>query len=315
MKNVLNFDSKLKKFISDTRYNRISEIICCITDCFKKNGDYIEYVDSTTISYIPKSKFDLFKSNPDRKKYAVSIKVGRFITRFMRPEILKEYTTPNDVESFVNEFKSYFECDETNLKIVTGSDVLKYYREENYLCSGIDGTLWKSCMRQHDRNKFLKLYEVNPIQMLIFLTPDDKIRSRALLWEAYDKNGNSYHIMDRIYSIYDHDVNFFKSWAKKNGYYYKYEQTAYNENTFCSPNGDIVTLELKIVLVVKDFKYYPYLDTFKFFDLDSGILYNTPNNRYQYTLVQSDGSLEKDDSDESDDYEDIEDDNNIEIDW
>lgn len=309
----LRFDPKLEKFISDIRFNnRIADLICCLPDCLKKNGDFIEFVDSTTVSYIPKSKLEAFNSSLDRKKYGVSIKIGRFITRFMKPEILKEYTSPSDIESFVNEFKSYFECDEKNLRIVTGSDILKYYREDSYFCSGNGGTLWKSCMRQIDRNKFLKLYEVNPVKMLIFLTDDGRLRSRALLWKAYDNQGNIYDIMDRIYTIYDHDVNFFKTWAQKNGYYSKYEQTAYNESVFNTPDGTPIQLELMVKLPVIDLKYYPYLDTFKFFDSRSGILYNSPNKKHQYVLVQSDGSLEKEEED-CENYSD--DDEPIEIDW
>lgn len=304
MRNSLNFDFRLKKFLSDTRFSsRISDIICCISDCFKKNGDYIEFVDSTTISYIPKSKIDVFNKNPDRNKYEVKIKVGRFISRFMRPEVLKEYTHPSDIEQFVNEYKSYFDCDESKLKIVSGSDILKYYHEENYLCSGNGGTLWKSCMRQSNRNKFMKLYESNDVQMLVFLTDNDKVRARALLWKAIDDNGNIYNIMDRIYIIYDHDTNFFINWAQRNGFYTKWEQTAYNESTFRDSNGNPIILELKIVLSKKDFTYYPYLDTFKFFDINNGILYNKLSNKSQYVLVQSDGSIEKEEGDDETDDE------------
>jgi hypothetical protein len=66
--------------------------------------------------------------------------------------------------------------------------------------------------------------------MLIFLTDDGKLRSRALLWdEVIDNHGVKYKFMDRIYSIYDHDVYLFKSWAKENGYITKLEQDCYCE--------------------------------------------------------------------------------------
>lgn len=293
MINSINFDLKLEKFFFDIRCNnRIANIICSL-DSLKRNGDFVEFVDSTSVSYIPKSKLESFNLNPDREKYQVNIKIGRFISRFIQPEIFKQYATPADLENFVNEYKSYFGCVDENLKIVSGSDISKYYLEDNYFCYGSGGTLWRSCMRQSSRNKFLKLYEDSQARMLILITDDGLIRSRALLWKAYDKDDNIYNIMDRIYTTYDHDVNFFKNWAQKNGYYSKYEQTAFNESLFVSPTGSPIDLELMIKLPVKNFKYYPYLDTFKFFDSINGILYNKHNRKTQYTLIQCDGSLEK----------------------
>jgi hypothetical protein len=75
------------------------------------------------------------------------------------PFVIKEY----DVENFVNSYKSYFNYDPSKLKIIEGEEIKKYYLESNYFkpdgCQY--GTLWNSCMRQSDRNKFMNLYTVN----------------------------------------------------------------------------------------------------------------------------------------------------------
>ena len=134
---------------------------------------------------------------------------------------------------------------------------------------------------------------ISLVKMLIFLTDDGKLRARALLWEnVVDKYGNSYKVMDRIYSIYDHDMFLFKGWAKENGYITKLEQSAKSEVLF-DVNGQPTTLELRIKLNNWEMNDYPYLDTFKYFDLYGGWLSNTVNFRYQYKLVQCDGCVER----------------------
>jgi hypothetical protein len=43
-----------------------------------------------------------------------------------------------------------------------------------------------------------------------------------------------------------------------------------------------------------DFLYYPYLDTFKFFNKNKNRFSNSDRFNWDYKLVQSDGSLERD---------------------
>jgi hypothetical protein len=236
---------------------------------------------------------DYFKE----KKNRVSIKIGRFVRKFLSEQSFRDFGISNkDIESFVNLYKSYFTPDKNNLIIVEGEDIKKWYSEENYAttCGLKTGTLWNSCMRQADRNKFMELYSINSdtCKMLIFQTEDGKLRSRALLWkDVIDVNGVKYKIMDRIYSIYDHDIYLFKSWAKENGYITKLEQSAKTE-LFFDINGTSQDLKLKIKLNNFNLKYYPYLDTFKFFDPINGELFNYPTIRTYHKLTQSNGMLD-----------------------
>ena len=79
-------------------------------------------------------------------------------------------------------------------------------------------------MRQRDRNKFMNLYVLNNLKMLVLFSDCGKVRSRALLWDNIKEFGsdNTYKFMDRIYSVYDHDVDIFKKWAKENVYLSKW---------------------------------------------------------------------------------------------
>ncbi len=257
-----------------------------------------EEIDS--ITYIPKGKYDdkseiyaLF----EQQKGRVKIKIGRFIRKFISQQTISELgISDKDIEEFVNIFKSYFTPSKNNLTVVEGSDIPKWYLEDNYSKTlGMrTGSLWNSCMRQVERNKFMSLYEKNPdkVKMLIFLTEDGKLRSRALLWQdVKDDNGVTYKVMDRIYSIYDHDVFLFKSWAKENGYITKLEQSAKCENLF-DINGFPVNIKCFVNLSIHDMRYYPYLDTFKYYDPRTGQFSNSTYFKHIYKLVQSSGGLE-----------------------
>lgn len=311
----LYFENSLINFLHITQNSKISMILLnCSGSMINEIGNFIKRDDSKLdyLSYIPTSKlnpkeatFDLF----NQEKGRVPIKIGRFVNKFLSKNAILEFNiTDKDIESFVNLYKSYFTPDKENLKIVQGDYIYKYYNEENYSTTfGLkSGTLWNSCMRQSNRNPFMKLYVENPdiCKMLVFLTNDGKVRARAILWEKADHNGEEFKVMDRIYSIYDHDVYLFKSWAKENGYICKLQQSA-NTETLFELNGSPLPINLKIKLDKFNFDYYPYLDTFKYFDILNGVLYNTDTINSQFKLVQSDGSLEKERSVDEDEYYDL----------
>jgi hypothetical protein len=92
--------------------------------------------------------------------------------------------------------------------------------------------------------------------------------------------------MDRIYSLYEHDIFIFKKWAIENGYITKWEQNSKSEGKF-DIDGKLSVLNISIKLENYKQDYYPYLDTFKYFDIYTGNFYNNESNTHQYELVQS----------------------------
>lgn len=299
MSHNFNFDSELTKFILETRH--LSKIIDIVEyrggHYLRKSGDFIKKEDGNdTISYIPKSKLALEHNGFDDTKYRIKIKIGRFVNKFLNESAFQDWGVTNyDIESFVNLYKSYFDSDETRLQIVEGDDILKYYHQDNYYKpngSGI-GALWNSCMRYPQKNNYMEIYSKNSnkIKMLVLLSEDGKVKTRALLWEdCEDRNGNKYKVMDRIYSIYDHDVVFFKNWALKNGYIHKLEQSAKSERNFITNEG-LKNIELSIKIDNCDFDSYPYIDTFKFFSKKFKMLSNSDFFSYKYILIQNHGGL------------------------
>lgn len=270
-------------------------------------GNYIKREDGEVdvISFLPKSKFEKVEDNWVNGR--VKIKIGRFVRKFLTEFSIKNFHVDDaGIEKFVNLYKSYFSRDLTKLKIVEGYDILKYYLEDNYhtISRNRCGTLWNSCMRQRERNKFMELYAENPdkVKMLVFFSEDDKVRARALLWygvKDHNDDSKEYNFMDRIYYYYDHDVNFFKDWAKENGFLTKWEQSAKTQMYF-DENGERVRKSLYVTLDNCDLSYYPYLDTFKFFKKNKLRFSNSDEFYFDYMLVQSNGRTEREEEPEED---------------
>jgi hypothetical protein len=314
----LNFDDEFFSFLNETR--GISKIVDLIFynrgEFLKKTGDFIKRESGNdTISFIPKSKLGLLHTGFNETKYRTPLKIGRFISKFISSDGIKSFGVDQyDVETFVNLYKSFFDRDETRLKIIEGEEIIKYYLQDNYYRpnSACIGTLWNSCMRYREKNQYMEIYAKNPdkIKMLVLFAEDGKVKTRALLWEScQDREGKNYKVMDRIYSIYDHDVILFKNWALKNEYIHKFEQSARSENIFMNLNSEFERINLTIKLDNHVCDYYPYIDSFKFYSRKYGTLSNSENFSYKYVLVQNNGGLVPP-KEEEEEYQD-----EVDVDW
>jgi hypothetical protein len=314
MFNRLIFDGEMINFL-DVVPGRISQILVHgMSGVIKEEGNFIKRVEDKidVVSYLPKAKYLAIQNDATKDPFGanvgrVNIKVGRFIRKFLKPTAFDEFDIKDsDIEKFVNTWKSYFSFDQKNLKIVEGEDIKKYYLEDNYFRPGgfKHGSLWNSCMRQSDRNKFMSLYSKNPekVKMLVLLSDCGLVRARALLWQDikdFSNPDDSIKFMDRIYTVYDHDVNSFKKWAKQNGYLTKWDQSAKNE-LYVDIDDNPIRKHLYVILDKHQLRYYPYLDTFKFYDTELGRFSNSQNWSYDYTLVQSSGRVERSEEVEDD---------------
>jgi len=151
-----------------------------------------------------------------------------------------------DIEDIINHLKK---GNVENLKVVKGDDILKAYHCENY----DEGETMGSCMRYDYAQAYLEIYTDNPnqVQCLVLFNPDNnKVRGRALIWTLDD--GTKF--MDRVYTINKQYEVEFNNYAQQN-------------NLETGTPSDDVTLD-------KDGEYdnYPYMDTFEYYDTDSGVL-------------------------------------------
>jgi hypothetical protein len=213
-----------------------------------------------------------------------SIKVGRFVNRILDIYFKEnpnsdygergEYSAA-DVEKFVNKYTAtalFMENAFDYFEIVYGEDIKYWYSEDKYAAKS--SQLGNSCMRYNNCQDYFGIYNENPevCKLLIFKNMNgDKIFGRALLWTDIDGQ----KLMDRVYTTKDNFMALFKKWAKENNY-----RSIYNEDISCT-----------IKVESKDYKKYPYMDTFKYYSQEKGLLYNDSSDveRPYYRLEDTGG--------------------------
>jgi hypothetical protein len=220
-----------------------------------------EAVKSTKID---KKDSVFYKSNRQ------SIRVGRGIRAIINAAKIE--ASDKDIEEFVNKFKATIDSINdvfSNFEIVSGDEIAHWYAEKNY--DNQKGSLGGSCMKDMNSETF-DIYTMNPknVKLAIYKSPDNSkvIKGRALIWTLDD--GKIY--MDRIYTNSDSDVELFRQFAKKNGWYCKYYNQSSANTLAYTPDGSSVSLELKVTLSPQGYEYYPYLDTFKFYNPNTYVI-------------------------------------------
>lgn len=250
---------------------------------------YVNYIsiskqDRTKLSYLTQDRIDSL----DPQEYWTSsrryiAKPGAFISKLFNDIPAKE------VEKFSNLFRSQASKAPFRFEVVKGNRIKDFYYYENYYSSE-RGSLGVSCMKHEHCQKYFDLYTENEenVSMLTMFNDKNRLIGRALLWDF-----ESHKIMDRIYTYNDEELSFyFKQWATEHGYYYKSEQNWFNTIFFEQIGTGKKEFKLEMKLPNIKQHYYPYMDTFKFIDLDKGILYNyLPEDTSSLrTLTSSDGS-------------------------
>ncbi len=266
-------------------------------------------IKSETISPTSGKVFVLFEelTDSDEKRYAVlnkdcltladfddsqiwktsrnPIRIGRLVRPLLRNAGIT--VTDKEVEEFTNQWKATYDFAADILKqfdIVKGDTIAYWYDYENYLDGG--GTLNNSCMSEVSTDYF-EIYTSNPQVSLVILYDDNgevkdgkyksnKIKGRAILWDA-EINGVKEMFMDRIYTTFDSDVDLFKQFAQKNGWFYKDSQSMTPRENIT--NGTSTSRpEIVVKLNNADCEYYPYCDTMCFCYPSSNELRNTQDD-------------------------------------
>jgi len=130
---------------------------------------------------------------------------GKLLNKLYPNELKASGDEGNDIESFVNEYKSLRNPDK-EFELVTGNDINYWYDEEHY-ADPQQGALWSSCMRHDYTNSYMNFYSVNPdsISLLILKSADDdsKIIGRSIVWKIDVLDDETLeepkYFMDRIY--------------------------------------------------------------------------------------------------------------------
>ena len=219
----------------------------------------IAYLTSDRIQKVADSDTDDYWTTSSR----FHCKPGAFIGKLFKDISSKE------VEKFANLYKTIVNKREFTFEVVKGDDIRKYYHYDFHESNS--GSLGNSCMRYDKCQRFFNLYVDNDVvSMLLIKNNDGQLIGRALLW---DFDGNK--VMDRIYTVQDDEYqHFFKKWAKDNGYLFKTKQNWNNTFKFDSKTSENIDSKFDIQLKNWRYNYYPYLDTFKWLNMKTGVLSN-----------------------------------------
>jgi hypothetical protein len=215
--------------------------------------------------------------------------------------------TDKDIEDFVNQYKATFDFLKDATKrfdIVSGIDIAKWYWYDNYVEGG--GTLNNSCMAEVDDDSYFDIYVNNKQVGLVILYDDNgtinsegkytsnKIKGRAILWDC-TMNGKKIKFMDRIYTVNDSDVELFKQFAEKNGWWFKVSQNMMPYEKI-SDGKTTTTATLIANLDQTYWDYYPYMDTMFYINTDKNTASNLDED-YDRICRDTEGGWENYDED------------------
>ena len=210
--------------------------------------------------------------------------LGRFVNKLFPGKY-----NSKEVEEFVNSFKASLEKSAENFELVEGVDIDFWYDYKNYKSE--NGTLGSSCMAKK-RNIFGIYTENMDVCRMLILKEDDKILGRALIWKLESisstdsrVNKNEYnnieYFMDRQYTNEESDVQKFRNYAKEQGWCYKSYNNHHSYSTV-TINNEEKNVNMTIQVKDKDYNRYPYMDTFRRYDVNEGILYNDEEQDRDY---------------------------------
>ena len=234
------------------------------------------------------------------KKQRQSIRIGRGIRTIISASKIE--SPDKEIEEFVNKYKATLDNMNnifTNFEVVSGDKIAYWYDYHNYEEEQRRGQLGNSCMSAADDIGWFDIYTQNPdkVNMAIYKCPDNpsKIKGRALVWKLDD--GKTF--MDRIYTHDDSDVDLFRQYATKNGWYYKRHNQSTSSGEAIGPDGDPTNLNLVVTLKKINWDHYPYLDTLKYYRPKLGILSNEQSGEY-LELEDTDGHTSNEGCDDCD---------------
>lgn len=292
--------------------NKLYWILKNLSETFRDKNTVFKVIDYYLLACQPIERIRLYSYCEEDGKYFLTFfpagkdsfnlknlqkgKIGKVLKTLAKDYFPDVIIPDEECEKAVNLIKAAISGEGCEFKLVSGDDIKKFYHVDNYVKGG--ATLNASCMRYPDCQKYFDIYCDNPdCEMLIMFdnsVSNDKIVGRALVWNY---NGQKY--VDRRYysSDYYHDImiDYIESqkWNfKSNNTYEDY----YNKDFYVYENGEYEerSVEIEFDWYQKNgktsYKYYPYCDTFKYFN--NGVLSNYDDDSDSLELTNTDGGVE-----------------------
>jgi len=233
--------------------------------------------DTNIISYAVKDQIEYHVL--DTETFEASLKRKEKV-------VIKRYNDKH-YEEFANNLKSFYESD-VEFKLVTGDDITKYYHYDTYFKGkGGRGTLWESCMRGMSPETF-DLYSKSPNCHMLVAFKKDLVVARALVW-----NTTKGMFMDRVYYYEDFYFNKMKEYAEAAKWHYKAVPNSSISADVMIYSGTGYSCKrmpkMKVLDMYKGDGAFPYLDTFKLYDFEEGVLHNSYDWKWTYELESAGG--------------------------
>jgi hypothetical protein len=272
--------------------------------------DYLDLVkenDDVVISYLPAKRAQVIRENEGTENIynatgRQKARVGKALNKILLYEVPSD-----DLKEFVEHVHTLFLQNTYEFKIVPSREFPKYYLTDNYTYAP-NSELGKSCMRYEKCQSWLKIYQDNPNLEMAVVTKRGKVAARALIWKkvklAQKADVLAGHwrdvdnsklisppkqediiVLDRIYSANPTAKQIIADWGKNNCDLI--HQTPKDAHHFKWAQTGEVNYNLALYQEYSNYKYehYPYIDTFRYFDLENNRLVN------QRAMVQGRGIL------------------------
>jgi hypothetical protein len=235
--------------------------------------------DSKVVSYLPANRID----KVDKGEYYTSEKRQSMSWGKMINKLFPGEFTNMDIDRFYNRYRPEIDVKEKEkerFKLVHGEDIRFWYHYSHW-----DGS-FGSCMQGDSSQPYFDIYCNNPEKcgLLIYFSEknNDKIIGRALVWNnllkpsgdtAEDKN--PYTLLDRVYYLNNQGPQIeaaFHKYAIDHGWLYRVSIDQFYLNGVRKTSS--VATRLKPI----DYKYYPYVDTMRYYTPATGRAASTPGN-------------------------------------
>ena len=280
----IKFSKSFEEFITQTKEeSKVSKLLhyyireahpAVVRNFTSEKMNYLTFRKDGTISYLPYGReLKLTDSGEWSRDGRQDGKPAKTIINIMRSAALKS-VSGRDLEIFSNLYKGRA-TDMYTIKEARGEELIRVYNlNEGGFSSCMTGAVNK-----------IKLYANNPdVVGVLYLQSGNTCIARALVWT--DMDGNV--IVDRVYGSEEFRA-MFRDYAIEIGAYKKTSDSA-GESSFYDPKGE-TTWKTFYIKLKKDADYYPYVDTFCYFDDDDMTLCNDQGDATR-KLQCTDGSYE-----------------------
>lgn len=193
-----------------------------------------------------------------------------------------------EVEEFTNAYKALYK--KAQFELVRGKEIAEWYPSGKY--TEQTGDLGNSCMRYTSCEPYFGIYTENPeVCSMLILKDGDLISGRALVWKLDEPVEGAEYYMDRVYWTDEAIKALFSEYADKNGWL-KRRTSRYDDcRDFVLGDNTISDQDISVTLKKWEFEKYPYMDTLKSLETETGRLLNTDDDTKEgrFIMTQTDG--------------------------